>query len=166
RGSNSSLTSAQSSYFDYHQDMTADGKPFTSWAEKFGPHDVNGDNYTTLARWNLSDYYTNVSSGGIFSAAQYAIRWNPEMKDTALSGFNNDMPYYRAAAGVSPGVNVRDGLSQNDTAGIALQFVYEEADCRLYYTPEMTVDIAAVWKAAADAQWGQSGKCVAGGNYG
>lgn len=42
RGSNSSLSSAQSSYFDYHQDMTVDGKPFTSWAEKFGPHEVNG----------------------------------------------------------------------------------------------------------------------------
>lgn len=244
RGSNSSLLQAQSSYFDYHQDMTVDGKPFASWAEKFGPHDVNGDNYTTLSRWNLSDYYTNVSSGGIFitgygplanisgppkfqpenivivtdgycastctifsefltkqagvktiamggrstkdaiqaiggvkgvnnyqfgyiqSAAQYAMRWNSAMKDTALSGFNNDMPYYRAAAGVSPGVNVRDGLSQNDTAGYALQFVYEEADCRLYYTPEMTVDMTALWKAAADAQWGQGGKCVAGGNYG
>lgn len=42
RGSNSSLASAQSSYFDYHQDMTAEGEPFTSWAEKFGPHEVNG----------------------------------------------------------------------------------------------------------------------------
>jgi hypothetical protein len=244
RGSNSSLLTAQSAWFDYHQDMTVDGKPFTSWAEKFGPHEVNGDNYTTPARWNLSDYYTNVTSGGIFvtgygplanitgppkfqpenivivtdgycastctiftefltkqagvktiamggrsnknaiqavggvkgvnnyqfgyiqQAAQYSMRWNPAMKDTILAGFNNDMPYYRAAGGVSPGVNVRDGLPQNDTTGIALQFVYEEADCRLYYTPEMTVDITAVWKAAANAQWGQGGKCVAGGNYG
>lgn len=108
----------------------------------------------------------NYQFGYIQSAAQYAMQWNPAMKDTILAGFNNDMPYYRAAAGVSPGVNVRDGLPQNDTTGIALQFVYEEADCRLYYTPEMTVDITALWKAAADAQWGQGGKCVAGGNYG
>lgn len=42
RGSNSSLRIAQSSYFDYHQDMTVEGKPFTSWAEKFGPQEVNG----------------------------------------------------------------------------------------------------------------------------
>jgi hypothetical protein len=244
RGSNSSLTTAQSSYFDYHTDMTADGKPFTSWAEKFGPHEVNGDNYTTLARWNLSDYYVNVSSGGIYvsgygplanitgppkfqpenivivtdgycastctifsefltkqagvktiamggrsnkdaiqaiggvkgvnnyqfgyiqQAAQYSMQWNPAMTDTILTDFNSDMPFYRAAGGASPGVNVRDGLRQNDTTGVALQFVYEEADCRLYYTPEMTVDITALWKAAADARWGQSGKCVAGGNYG
>ncbi|KAF9701200.1 hypothetical protein EKO04_000420 [Ascochyta lentis] len=244
RGANKSLSTAQSSYFDYHQDMTVDGEPFTSWAEKFGPHEVNGDKYTTLARWNLSDYYTSVSSGGInvtgygplanisgppkfkpenivivtdgycastctiFSefltkqagvktiamggrsnkdaiqavggvkgvnnyqfgyiqqAAQYAIRFNPAVNDSILrTNFESDMPFYRAAGGVSPGVNVRDGLPQNDTTGIALQFVYEEADCRLYYTPEMTVDITALWKAAADVQWGQGGKCVAGGNY-
>lgn len=42
RGSNSSLSSAQSSYFDYHTDMTVDGEPFKSWAEKFGPNEVNG----------------------------------------------------------------------------------------------------------------------------
>lgn len=42
RGSNSTLSSAQSSYFDYHTDMTVDRKPFTSWAEKFGPNEVNG----------------------------------------------------------------------------------------------------------------------------
>jgi hypothetical protein len=40
--------------------------------------------------------------------------------------------------------------------------VYEEADCRLYYTPEMTVDATAIWKAVADAQWGGKGKCVTG----
>jgi hypothetical protein len=68
------------------------------------------------------------------------------------------------AAG-TPGVNVRDGLPMNDT-GVALQFIYEEADCRLYYTPEMTVDASAMWKAAADAQWGASGKCIGGEGYG
>ena len=37
---------------------------------------------------------------------------------------------------------------------------------RLFYTPEMTVDISSVWKAAADAQWGGGGKCVSGGQLG
>jgi hypothetical protein len=109
----------------------------------------------------------NYQFGYIQQAAQYAIRFNPAVKDSILrTDFESDLPFYRAAGGVSPGVNVRDGLPQNDTAGVALQFVYEEADCRLYYTPEMTVDITALWKAAADVQWGQGRKCVAGGNYG
>lgn len=242
RGSNSSLASAQSSYFDYHQDMTVDGEPFTSWAEKFGPNEVNGDKYTSLARWNLSDVYTSLSSGGInitgygplanvsgpprfkpenivivtdgycastctiFSefltkqagvktiamggrsnrnaiqaiggvkgvnnyglayiqqAAQTAIRWNPAVNESILAGYQNDLPFLRAASSSSPSVNVRDGLPQNDTAGVALQFVYEEADCRLYYTPEMTVDMNSLWQAAADAQWGSGDKCVGRNN--
>jgi hypothetical protein len=78
---------------------------------------------------------------------------------------DNMIVFSRASGGA--GVNVRDGIAQNDTTGTALQFVYEEADCRLYYTPEMTIDASAIWKAAASAQWGQSGKCVGGsGGYG
>lgn len=45
RGTNKSLATAQSSYFDYHQDMTVNGQAFTSWAEKFGPHEVNGGEF-------------------------------------------------------------------------------------------------------------------------
>ena len=257
---NSTITNAQSSYFDYHQDMNVEGEPFASWEDKFGPEEVNGgkcfsqstsctpntsaDKYTKLTRWNLSDVHVPYSSGGINitgygiyanvtgppkfkpenivlvtdgycastctifsefmtkqagvktiamggrsnkkaiqavggvkgvnnyqfsyvqSLAMNAIRYNPEMEGSALEiDYMSDLPYYRAASGGSPGVNVRDGLGLNDTSGVALQFVYEEADCRLYYTPEMTVDITALWKAAADAQWGNSGKCVSGGNY-
>jgi hypothetical protein len=81
---------------------------------------------------------------------------------SALNAYDSLVVVSRAAGG--PGVNVRDGLSKNDTS-TALQFVYEEADCRLYYTPEMTVDATAIWKAAADAQWGGKGKCVGGAGY-
>jgi hypothetical protein len=41
-GQNSTLQSAQASYFDYHTDMNVDGKPFSSWSEKFGPVESNG----------------------------------------------------------------------------------------------------------------------------
>ncbi|KAH7392885.1 peptidase S41 family protein-like protein [Pyrenochaeta sp. MPI-SDFR-AT-0127] len=240
---NSTILQAQASYFDYRSDMTVDGKTFSSWADKFGPVEVNGDKYTTLNRWNLSDVHISYSSGGInitgygqlanvtgpprfkpenivlvtdgycastctiFSEfmtkqagvktiamggrsnknriqaiggvkgvnnyqfgyiqqlAQYAVRFTPSLDSSILKrDFYSDLPFTRASGG--PGVNTRDGLAQNDTSGVALQFVYEEADCRLYYTPEMTVDITSVWKAAADAQWKNSGKCVSGGNYG
>ncbi|CAO2648426.1 Nn.00g076930.m01.CDS01 [Neocucurbitaria sp. VM-36] len=236
---NSTILQAQASYFDYHNDMTVDGEPFSSWQEKFGPQEVNGDKYTTLNRWNLSDVHISYSSGGInitgygplanvtgapkfkpenivlvtdgycastctiFSElmtkqagvktiamggrsnknriqaiggvkgvnnyqfgyiqqlAQYAIRFTPSLNSSILRrDYYSDLPFNRATG--APGVNTRDGLSQNDTSGVALQFIYEEADCRLYYTPEMTVDITSLWKAAADAQWGNSGKCVAG----
>lgn len=240
---NNTITQAQGSYFDYHQDMKLDGTPFSSWEEKYGPEEVNGAKYTSQSRWNLSDVYVSYSSGGInvtgygplanitgppkfkpenivlvtdgycastctiFSElmtrqagvktiamggrsnknaiqaiggvkgvnnyqfgfiqqlAQYSIRFTPSLQSSVLKkDYYNDLPFNRAATGA--GINSRDGLRQNDTSGIALQFIYEEADCRLYYTPEMTVDITALWKSAADARWGSKGKCIAGGNYG
>lgn len=39
---NSTVKNIQSSYFDYHMDTTVDGKPWTSWQEKFGPVAANG----------------------------------------------------------------------------------------------------------------------------
>ena len=107
----------------------------------------------------------NYQFGFIQQMAQYAIRYMPSLNSTILrTDYSSDLPYNRVSGGA--GVNTRDGLPLNDTEGVALQFVYEEADCRLYYTPEMTVDITSLWQAAADAQWGDSGKCVTGGTYG
>jgi hypothetical protein len=40
--------------------------------------------------------------------------------------------------------------------------VYEAADCRIYYTPEMVVDQEAVWKTAADTAFNGKSHCVAG----
>jgi phosphotransferase system IIB component len=241
-GGNSTVQNAQTSWFDYHTDMTVEGKSFSSWAEKFGPQEVNGVKYTTLARWNLSDIYVPFFAGGINvtgygplanvtgppkfkpenivivtdgycastcaifaelltqqagvktiamggrtnknqiqaiggvkgvnnyafafiqTAAQTAVRFDRSLNSSILrENYYDDLPYMRA---YSAGVNNRDGLRRNDTSGIALQFIYEEANCRLYYTPEMTVDITALWKAVSDAQWGNSGKCVSGGGYG
>ena len=44
-----------------------------------------------------------------------------------------------------------------------MQFVYEAADCRLWYTPKMINDISEVWRTAADAAWGKGNSlCVEG----
>ncbi|KAH7073743.1 hypothetical protein BKA63DRAFT_514714 [Paraphoma chrysanthemicola] len=239
---NNTIANAQTSYFDYHTDMTVDAEPFSSWTEKFGPQEVNGDKYTTSSRWNLSDVYIEYFSGGINitgygplanvtgppkfkpedivivtdgycastctifaefltqqagvktiamggrsnkdpiqaiggvkgvnnyafgyiqSSAQMAVRFDKSLNSSILRrDYYSDLPFLRAS---TYGVNNRDGLRRGDDSGIALQFIYEEANCRLFYTPEMTVDITALWKAAADAQWGNSGKCVSDGGYG
>jgi hypothetical protein len=105
----------------------------------------------------------------IQSLAATAIRYGgdrrAELNSSVLgTAYKSDLPFARGAS--DGGVNVRDGLRQNDTSETPLQFVYEEADCRLYYTPEMTVDATAMWRAAADAAWGTNGKCVTSGTYG
>lgn len=45
--------------------------------------------------------------------------------------------------------------------GVPLQFVYEPADCRLFFTAENIVRPASGWEAAASAVWG-GGRCVEG----
>lgn len=90
-----------------------------------------------------------------------AIKYNATLTNSALKEYN---PYYVLYRAGSAAVNVRDALRQNDD-GVALQFKYEEADCRLYFTPAMTVDVSAIWKAAADAQWSDPSRCIGNGGY-
>ncbi|KAF2766736.1 hypothetical protein EJ03DRAFT_174479 [Teratosphaeria nubilosa] len=77
---------------------------------------------------------------------------------TALGAYNT-LPLLRTTDSV---VNARDGIRQGDTSETPLQFVYEPADCRIYYTPDMAVDQSAVWRAVADTAWGGINHCVAG----
>ncbi|KAK8248198.1 peptidase S41 family protein-like protein [Phyllosticta capitalensis] len=84
------------------------------------------------------------------------VKWNQSFEDN----YRSYVPMNRAAQ--SPGVNVRDGIRQGDETNTPLQFVYEEADCRIFYTAEMTLDVTAIWKAAADSKWGTISSCVAG----
>lgn len=49
--------------FDYRADMTQNGTDFTSWSQKFGPHEFYGDEFTSIIRWNLSDPFSLPGSG-------------------------------------------------------------------------------------------------------
>lgn len=78
---------------------------------------------------------------------------------TALGAYS-DLPLLRATNYV---VNARDGIRDGDEDQTPLHFVYEPADCRIYYTPEMVVDQEAVWKTVADTAFNGESHCVAGG---
>ncbi|KAK7516335.1 hypothetical protein IWZ03DRAFT_423667 [Phyllosticta citriasiana] len=234
-----------SSNFNYRTDETPEGKPFNSWAEKFGPHEFNGDQFSSLFRWNLSDVLTPINSGGIQIQGYSGYRTNFTqpfatenivvltdgycastctifsrlMTDlagvkyvamggrstsgiiqaiggvkgtndfgwdyiqeivslayananatqkafyntTSLADFNDQIPFLRAANDTAYNINFRDGIKIGDfEEQTPLQFVYEPADCRIYWTPDMTVDITAAWKAVADSAWGSTDWCVAG----
>ena len=81
--------------------------------------------------------------------------------DTDLNTYNN-LPIERGATGISNNVNFRDGLRQGDSSGVPLQFRYETADCRIFYTAPMTVDVTVLWKTAADTAFNGKSACVAG----
>ncbi|KAF2763527.1 hypothetical protein EJ05DRAFT_472424 [Pseudovirgaria hyperparasitica] len=57
-------------------------------------------------------------------------------------------------------MNCEDNIQPGDEEMVPLQFVYEAADCRLYYTRDMASDPMEVWRRTAGAMW--SGEaCVA-----
>ena len=56
------------------------------------------------------------------------------------------------------GINLADQVRQGEP--FPLQFAYEAADCRIFYTPTTFLDYAALWKHAADATWSDPGLCV------
>ncbi|KAH7078361.1 hypothetical protein FB567DRAFT_133623 [Paraphoma chrysanthemicola] len=85
-----------------------------------------------------------------------------ELRNTELGEYFDDTPFLRASTGQSINVNFRDGIRDNDTSNVPLQFVYEASDCRILYTKAMTVDVTAIWKAVSDSAWGGKSHCVAG----
>jgi len=239
--------------FNYRSDMTPEGKNFENLAEKLGPLQQKGDNFTNLFRWNFSDVLVPLYSNGInihgygplknyttqpFAAEDIVVvtegycastctifselmRQRAGVKYIALGGrpregltqavggvkgtnnrgfayiqnvaqamvteLNNtleesqmynrtefgqlfdDTVFNRAAVNITPGINFRDGIRSKDLASnteatndIPLQFVFEEADCRILYTKPMTIDVTNIWKAVADTAWGGKDHCFAG----
>jgi hypothetical protein len=109
---------------------------------------VGGIKGAELLRW--SDIYTQ---------AQRALPNATAEQATILTKLTS-LPMLRSS---NNGINVRDNiLPENVNDGLPAQFVYEAADCRLYYTESMITDVTALWKAAADSAF--NGKtCAHGG---
>ncbi|KAF2849332.1 hypothetical protein T440DRAFT_427004 [Plenodomus tracheiphilus IPT5] len=51
---------------------------------------------------------------------------------------------------VAGGVNLKDNLRQNDASKTPLEFMYEAADCRMWFTAPMISDVTELWKGVAD----------------
>lgn len=88
---------------------------------------------------------------GFFNASSLYSYIDPE---TSLVAFRR--------GGYTASTNVRDGIRYGDETQTPLQFVYDAADCRLYYTAEMTVDVATMWEKVADVAW-DGDECAVGG---
>ena len=57
-------------------------------------------------------------------------------------------------------LNMADNVRLDDETDTPLQFVYQAADCRLFFTPEMITDGTVAWKAAARVMTGDYEACV------
>jgi len=47
------------SIFNYRLPLTVENKNFTSWPDYFGPHTINGDNFTSISRQDLNNYFSD-----------------------------------------------------------------------------------------------------------
>jgi len=249
-GFNSNIAPLYQSIFNYKLPNTVENKNFTSWPDYFGPHLINGDNFTSVSRKDLNNFFSDdlsldvtgfrtranklnknqpfkssnivlLQDGGcgstcavfsefmknqggvnqivfggvprtgpmqgvsgskgsqvytwsqVYGEAERAFINLPQANQIALN--NTDLgklvyttrPLARTAYGSSGSsasvINLRDNIREGDKSATPLNFVYEAADCRLFYTADMIRDPTAVWKKTVDANWGDMGKlCVEG----
>lgn len=236
--------SAYQGMFNYRVPLSVNNDNFTSWEEYFGPHEHNGDNFTTVARWDLNNFFSDDLG---LDVTGYASRANELKRDQPFEGKNIVMlmdgvcgstcavfaeyakiqggvetvviggkpkkgpmqgvagskgsevltfdavrrqalipyrnlvqyqerlnntdigriifahrPLLRTAwssAGAASRINLRDHMRIGEEE-TPLEFIYEAADCRLFYTADMIFDVEAVWKKTADARWSDKKVCV------
>jgi hypothetical protein len=242
-----------SSLFNYRLNLGADGEPFGSWDDFYGPHEVAGDRFTALQRYDFADQFaddldTDVSGYGTrakvlgeqpFKAENIVLlqdggcgstcaifsemaKMQGKVRQVAIGGAPSQKPMqavagskgaqvvswsyayleayqaYHAAGSASErrrldgtelgalvnatrplrrstwslldgstasSVNLRDNVRKGDDSETPLEFVYEAADCRLFYTQERLASVSETWRAVALARWGAKGVgegCVKG----
>jgi hypothetical protein len=63
--------------WNYRYDFNLTEQPFLTFEDKFGPHTVKGDNFTSIIRWNLNDPLTtsNTSFGFGTDVTGYGCKW-------------------------------------------------------------------------------------------
>ncbi|KAN0067577.1 hypothetical protein V8E54_014446 [Elaphomyces granulatus] len=219
---------------------------FSSWQEFFGPHEYNGDAFTTIQRYNLSSSVfdisaTNDDDGGDdgnftvfgFTAstadeppfnAEDIILLTDGLCDSACTLFLESMHHEAGVRVVVVGgrpttgpmqsasgsrgaldysvasldaniefaqlllnssdppspdtyflpnrteendvyinyasINLRDQIRVGGQT--PLQFAYDAADCRIWFTPQTVYNYSALWNYAADAIWNKPSLCIAG----
>lgn len=85
------------------------------------------------------------------------------MKGTSLETIYNlgDYVTLRTASGGEKtnevSFNMRNNIAEGDTSFTPLQFVYEAAECRLFYTPEHMSSVGAIWATVAEQAFGANG---------
>jgi hypothetical protein len=79
----------------------------------------------------------------------------------ALAANYTQLPMERGGGG---SVNVRDLIREGDEEQTPLQFVYQPADCRIFYQAYHTFDIATLWDTTFEVAW-EGGQCAYGQGY-
>ena len=102
---------------------------------------------------------TIVSAVSVSEQLAFAARFGIGMLGATTKALNRAHPGGNSI--VQAGINFRNNIRERDESVTPLQYVYEAADCRLFYTPEMYASQASVWDRAYDSMWAGA-QCVEG----
>ena len=84
-----------------------------------------------------------------------AISFNESIESALPSSHLNYLEFWITSAGI----NLRDQIRKGEN--VPLQFTYEAASCRIYWTFDNFDDFSRLWQDAADALWSKTGmSCV------
>ncbi|KAK0615233.1 peptidase S41 family protein [Bombardia bombarda] len=117
--------------------------------------------------WSLATIY-RYASQAYDAALNASMAGSPILSESELARLKDLVPtdlgkfplrFGGGQEGNEGGVNFRNAYGEGDD-DTPLQFVYEPADCRLFYTAENVVRPATVWVAAARAMFGDGGLCA------
>jgi hypothetical protein len=116
---------------------------------------VGGTKGGQMLEW---ERITAAVEGAIYLSSIQAS--HQDLNHTALARYSY-LPIARAAG---TAMNFRDCIRRNDDNQTPHQFLYEPAECRIFYTKQMVLDQSVVWKTVADTVWGDGNACIAGDN--
>ncbi|KAJ0421201.1 hypothetical protein BJY00DRAFT_282771 [Aspergillus carlsbadensis] len=121
----------------------------------------------TVAVGGRPDYTPMQAPSGTRGAASYTT-WQMDLDIAGALALDNStaasLPVNRGTLDFYisyASVNLRDQIRQGDPLDTPLQFQYEPADCRIFYTPRTWYRFANLWNYAAEAAWQNPRLCVA-----
>ncbi|KAI4675302.1 uncharacterized protein J4E84_010194 [Alternaria hordeiaustralica] len=113
---------------------------------------VGGNRGAAIYSADRIDYDLGAVSSPAFSVDNATLATVPQLTASDY----RDSGVFTAAFGI----NLRDQVRPNDTE--PLQFKYEPADCRIFYTVANVFNYTRLWSDAVTAMFDDTSKCVAG----
>ncbi|CZR62937.1 uncharacterized protein PAC_12834 [Phialocephala subalpina] len=102
-------------------------------------------------------------SQAVYNASEYIPSSLLELANSTLPGLNPlPLGANSATALKSWSVNGADNIPRGDDLQIPLQFVFEPANCRIFYSESTVLSPRDLWMQVADIAW-KEGKCAWGG---
>jgi len=123
---------------------------------------VGGTKGAQVFSWD--DIQVRMQAAFFLGSPAQRAQWNKtDLGRTAFATQLFTRSAYRGGQ-VAGGVNLKDNLRQGDASKMPLEFMYEAADCRMFFTAPMISDVTQVWKGVVDRMFQTDGSamCVEG----